>query len=361
MRLFVLCAVLAVLAVPARADVPSTATLRGVDVYRSETVTPAVAVRLLGPKLALYVTHSNEGGAALKLAEQLKGELESEMIRLGDFAYVGMNVGLTVRASVYDIVITFDVVDSKDAAERMPFVPRPAGRLPDPGGLLGQWRVYWDLCAAARRQGEPVVERPACPAFYCPWVQSTDRIKELEDLFAREVPGYEADLVRVLAEQADARDRAAAVYLLAFSTSGPAVAQLMLGATADPDGEVRAAALSVLADIAVYCKDVFIDGRRLLPVLDFPATQDRSKALAVFAGLAANPRYKAYISSRVATRLVRLLYALDPNVNDLALTVLSMVSGRSYPSWDVDSWEQWAQEKAAQDPENAGTSAGEQR
>ena len=355
-RLTVLCAVLAV---PARGAIPSTATLRGIDVYRCETVTPAAAARLLGAKVASYVSHLNQGGGtALTAAEQLKAELEAEMGRLGDFAYVGMSVGRTLSASAYEITVTFDVVDAKDAAERMPFSPRPAGQVPDPGGLLAEAHRYEDLCAVLRAQGEPVLERPDCPALYCPWVQSTDKVKEFQSLFQREVSVHEAELARVLAEQAEPRDRAAAAYLLAYSTSASAVVERLLGAVADPDGEVRAAALSVLADIAVYRKDVFIDGHRLQPALDFPTTMDRSKALAVFAGLAANPRYKTYLASRVPLRLVRLLHALDPSVRGSAYTVLGMISDRNYPSGDLDSWEKWAREQAARAPEKTGGSNG---
>ncbi|MDD5630321.1 MAG: hypothetical protein PHU21_14750, partial [Elusimicrobia bacterium] len=168
MKLIRLSAVCGLLAVPARGAIPSTATLRGIDVYRSETVTSAAAARRLGPKVSLYVQRSNEGGAALRFAEGLKAELEAEMKRLGDFAYVGMHVGRTVSASAYEVTVTFDVVDAKDAAARMPFPSRPQGHLPDPRGLLAEWRAYWTLCSALRQQDEPVVERPACPAFYCP-------------------------------------------------------------------------------------------------------------------------------------------------------------------------------------------------
>jgi hypothetical protein len=318
-----------------------------VDVYRSETVTPAAVARLLGPKIALFVTRSNEGGTALKFANQLKGELEADVSRLGDLAYVGMHVGRSVKAAAYDLFITFDVVDAKDRLARMPFSAPPAGKLPDPGGLLGQWRRYWDLSAAARSRGEPVAERPACLSFYCPWVERTDAIRELEDIFFREVPRHEAALASVLAGQGQGQDRAAAVYLLAFSTAGPVVAERMLGALADPDEDVRAAALSVLADISVYRRDVLIDGPRLLPALDFPTTGDRGKALAVFAGLAANPRYRPYVASRASAQIVRLLRSLDPSVSGLAHSVLGMVSGRDHPSDDFESWEKWARKESS--------------
>ncbi|MBI5240347.1 MAG: hypothetical protein HY926_07725 [Elusimicrobia bacterium] len=337
----------ATLAVPAGAAVPSTATLRGVDVYRSETVTPDMVTRLLGQKIALFVLRSNEGGTALKFANQLKGELAADVSRLGDLAFVDMHVGRSIRAAAYDLVITFDLVDAKDRLARMPFAAPPVGRLPDPGGLLGQWRRYWELCAQARSRGEPVSERPACPSFYCPWIERTDAIRELEELFVREVPSRQAELARVLSGDERAQDRAAAVYLLAFSTSAPAVAERMLGALADPDKEVRVAALSVLADLVVYGGEVAIDVPRLLPALDYPTTEDRTKALAVFAGLAVHPNYKTYVAGRAAVQIARLLRSRDPGVRGLAHSVLGMVSGRDYPDDDFESWEKWAREEAA--------------
>ncbi len=337
---------LASLAVPAGA-VPSTATLQGVDVYRSETVTAVSVKRLLGEKIALFVKRTNEGGTALKFAGQLKGDLEADVSRLGDVAYAGMHVGRSIRASANDLFITFDVVDAKDRLARMPFSAPPTGKLPDPGGLLAQWRGYWELCSAARSRGEPVSERPSCPSFYCPWVERTEQIRELEGRFAQEAPQQQAALARILAAQADARDRAAAVYLLAFSTSGPDTAERMMGALSDPDAEVRGAALSVLADLVVYGEDAPVDVARLLPALDYPTTEDRIKALAVFAGLAPNPRYKPLVAGRASLQLVRLLRSLDPGVRGLAHSVLGMASGRDLANDDFESWEKWAREESA--------------
>jgi hypothetical protein len=358
LRLSLLCAALAA---PARGASAASAPLPGIDVYRSKTVSRGAAARRLGPLARRYLARLAAGRPARPRAEKLRAELLAGMSRLGDFAYVGVNVGRSVSASATDVTVTFDVVDAQDAAERMPFGRRPSGRLPDPGGLLAQWRRYWALCSALRQKGEPVAERPACPALYCPWVQRTDAVRELESRFQREVPARAAELARVLAQQAEPRERVAAAYLLAFSSSAPAAVESLLGAVKDPDGEVRAAALSVLADVAAYRKDVFIDGRRVLPALDFPTTLDRSKALAVFAGLAGNPQYRGYIASRAALPLVRLLQALDPSVRGLAHTVLGMVSERNDPSEDLDSWQKWAREQAARAPEKKEDSNGTER
>ena len=203
------------------------------------------------------------------------------------------------------------------------------------------------LCSAARSRGEPVSERPSCPSFYCPWVERTEQIRELEGRFAQEAPQQQAALARILAAQADARDRAAAVYLLAFSTSGPDTAERMMGAITDPDAETRGAALSVLADLVVYGEDAPVDVARLLPALDYPTTEDRTKALAVFAGLAPNPRYKPLVAGRASLQLVRLLRSLDPGVRGLAHSVLGMASGRDLANDDFESWEKWARKESA--------------
>ncbi|HAM36026.1 MAG TPA: hypothetical protein DEB40_05415 [Elusimicrobia bacterium] len=322
--------------------IPSTATLQGVDVFRSERLTAVKVSAVLGRKIARYVSLLNAGGPALKRAERLKAEMESQVRSLGDFAYVSLHVGRHVTASEYAITITFDVVDAQDAATRMPFGPRPMGRLGDPGKLLARWRRYAALGAAMRRRGDLIVERPACAGFYCPWLAQTEEVKAFDRSFAAEVPLHETALTRVLGEDSDPRKRAAAAYLISYSTDGKALAERLIRAASDPDPGVRSAALTVLADLATYARTPFVDPPRLLSALDYPSTQDRVNALAVFAGLVSTGGHKAYVASRASTQLLRLLRALDPSVRDLAYTLLGMVSGQDLAPQDFSGWEKWA-------------------
>jgi hypothetical protein len=247
-----------------------------------------------------------------------------------------------VTASTFESTVTFDVVDASDAAKRMPFYAPPQGRFADPGGLLSGWRSYSALCADMRRRGDTSNERPACSSFYCPWVASNDATRKFDGKFRSEVPGHYGALLAVLGGDFDPGNREAAAYLLAYSTSAKTVSEIMIKALQDPDREVRAAALTVLADMSGYRSNVFIEAFRIMPALDYPTVSDRSKALAVLAGLASRPEYQSYIISRASPQLVRLLRSLDPGLRDLAYTVLGMASGKNYDRKDIAAWEAWS-------------------
>ncbi|MDD5655661.1 MAG: HEAT repeat domain-containing protein [Elusimicrobia bacterium] len=324
----------------------STTTLKGVDVYRSASLDrPRLAV-LLGQRPELYVSLLDQGRPAAARARALAGEMLGLVRGAGDFSYAEMASKRRVRDSHYELFLTFDVVDVADAARRMPFLAAPAGRPGDPGGLLERWRRYAAVVEAERARGEPVLDRPACPAFYCPWVSRTPELRAFESVFSQEVPARVPELARALASDADPEHRAAAAYLLSYSTSAADAARLMTAALRDSDEGVRLAALSVLADMAGYLDRLALEIDPLLPVLDYPSTADRARALAVFAGLARRDSVRAELAKKIGPAVARLNRCLDPDVSDLAYTILAELSGKDYARGDFDAWDRWAAEAA---------------
>lgn len=331
---------LSLLAAPAGAQ--SSATLRGVDVYRSEQVAVFKLEELFGQQLQSYVRLRNDGRKnQLKTAERLQDDVEEGVRKLGKFAYAAMHYGRYLTSAEQTAYITFDLVDAKDAKTRMPFVPSPSGSPPDPEGLVAAWRQYSELGRQNRLQGDLSLDRPSCPAFYCSWGSPTPELAALEKKFEGGVEKAKPSLLKVLAEEADPRKRAAAVYLLSYGKDGKAVAELMVKTLSDPASEPRQAALQVLSDVAVYAKTVPIDAARLIAALDFPATTDRVNAMTALIGLADRPDYAPLLKTLGSPRLLELLKAKQPSVHDLAFTLLGMLSKESFDRRDYKAWELW--------------------
>ena len=181
--------------------------------------------------------------------------------------------------------VTFDLVDAADAKVRMPFDPAPQAKTLDPEGLLATWQKYADLGDSLARQGLfSATDRPNCPSFFCVWGSRTPELAAFEQkLLAGATPNGRL-LREVLSKDAEAKRRAAAVYVMAYMKDGNAVVEMAQNALRDPAGEVRAAGFQVLADMAVYYRAFPIDMDLIVTTLDYPTVTDRSRALAVMVG-----------------------------------------------------------------------------
>ncbi len=341
-----LAALLLSTALGARAQ--STATLRGIDVYRSAALTPAGAQRRFGARLHEYVLLRNRrtpGSAAQ--AESLRRGMEKEAEALPGVAWAELHVSEYFTSVDHAMYAVFDVVDRSDAG-RLAFAPAPKSAPRDPGGLLAAWRRYVAAGETVSRRGEMSVERPACPGFYCLW-GGTPELDAAQTVFVAGAARRSAELRRVLRGASDGDARAAALFVLSYSTSGADVVALCRAALADPDSNVRGAALQILADVANHHPELAIALDRVLPRLDDPAFSVRGKAMGLLVPLAARDAYRpAMILS--APRLVALLRLAQPESRDLAFTLLGILSKKSYGREDAASWDAWAVQAASGKP-----------
>lgn len=336
--------ILATLAMLAGASyAQSTATLKAVDLYRSDQVTLDFIEAKLGGVIRGFARQRGDTRKMLqKSSEGAKARLEKELSALGRFAYVRVHYAPYITSLERTAYITIDLVDEKHAAERMPFRPAPKKSVADPDGLLSAWRRYSELGERLRREGAiDLSERPACPSYYCVYGSAKPELAELEKKLVQGVVPHKKALLEVFHDDADAADRTAALYALAYAPEGREVVDLALTALKDPAVEVRSAALQILADIALYHKSVFVDLTRLLPALDYPSTPERSLAMGALVGLADNPTYRPYLIARGAGRLLELLKLQQPSNHDLAFTLLSMLSKESFGRRDYEAWGRW--------------------
>ena len=332
---FLLCA-----AAPTRAQ--STTTLRGVDVYRSSAFNAADAERRFDDDLNEYVRLRNRGARQADL-ERLRLKMQSEVAALPGVAQAELTFTESFSGGDRALYAMFDVVDKADA-QRLAFNPPPEASVPDPSGLLAAWKRYMDAGEALALAGQMPEDRPNCPGFYCLW-SGTPEIDGLEARFKAGAEGQNAELRRVLAEDRDGQKRAAALFVLSYSTSGKDVVALCDGALTDPDPRVRGAALQILADIANHHPELTISLLRVLPRLDDPSASVRNKTMGLLVPLTDRKAYREVMQS-AAPRLVALLALKQAESRDLAYTLLGLISNKDYAKDDLDRWRAWA-EKAA--------------
>ncbi|MBI5242962.1 MAG: HEAT repeat domain-containing protein [Elusimicrobia bacterium] len=324
--------------------------LEGVDVYGTTRLSEGDIQEKFGPQIKRYLSLlRGKSKGVLKTAESVRVKLESDVKAMGDFAYV--KVQKVSSGPDAGSIVVFDVVEMKDAALRLPFRPAPTLRVPEPGGLLEDWKKYYDLGWELTRKGSIGADRVECPAFYCTWGDATEDLKRLQDRFIAEVPSSKDVLLRALSEDADPQRRADALVLLAYLKSGADVARAAETALSDPDDRVREAAMRVISDISVYRQDVPLSIEKAADVMDYPSVDDRTRALAVMLGVANHPRYRRFLLQSASTQVLKLLRMMNASNHDMAYTVLKMLSGESYGSREYEAWENWLQKARKADAE----------
>lgn len=337
---------LALLLVASPALAQSTATLRGIDVYRSAVINAEKATMLFGPRLKEYATLKNTHRPANDdKAEVLRKSLEKEVAAMPGVAFVELTVSEYFTSVDHAMYATFDVVDAADSG-RLAFAPLAKKPAADPDGLVAAWKQYYDTGSALARRGEMPLDRPDCPGFYCLWGGATPALDALQKRFVVGAGTKERELRAVLAGDPDGEHRAGALFVLSYGPRGEKVVESCLNALRDPSAAVRGAGLQILADIVVHRKDLRFDADRVTALLDDPSGAVRGKALGLLVPMVDDKAARAKILA-AAPRLVDLLKLQQPENHDLAFTVLGLVSKKNFDRRDYVSWESWAAKAAA--------------
>jgi len=322
------------------AGAQSTATLRGIDVYRSSTFSADEARRIFGDRLVEYVHWRNEHLPGLDAkAEKLRQQMQAEVLRRPGIVFAELNFAEFFTSVDHAMYAVFDVVDEADSA-RLSFKPLPHGVHADPDGLLAAWRRYMTVGETLSQRGEMSFERPNCPGFYCLWSGTAD-IDSLQQRFKEGAAKHFDDLHRILAADKDGERRTEALFVLSYAESGRAVLGYCQEGLSDSDARVRGAALQILADIANHHPELPIALGHVLPCLDDPSAAVRGKAMGLLVPLAAKEAYREVMLSS-APRLVDLLKMHQPESNTLAYTLLGILSRKDYDRNDYAAWEKWA-------------------
>lgn len=329
------------LLVAGTAAAQSTATLRGVDVYRSAVLDSAKVESQFAGRLKEYVAHRNaKRPAADAKAEEIRKGIEADIAKTKGVAFASVRVVEYYTSVDHAFYVSIDVVDESERG-RLAFAPAPTRKVADPAGLLAVWKQYYELGSALSKQGKMSIDRPECPAFYCVWGDATPDLAALQKQLVEGVPGKLKELRDALANEADGDKRASALFALSYAKAGEQVVEDCLRALKDPDARVRGASLQILADIANHRKELKIDLDRVIPALDDPKGEVRSKVMGLLVALSDDEPQRAKLLG-AAPRLVELLKLKQPETSDLAFTVLGLVSKKDLDRRDVPAWEKWA-------------------
>ena len=325
-------------ATPAQAQ--STATLRGLDVYRSSVLSVQQAHDMFGARLneIVYLRNQHRPASSEK-AEIIRKQLEGEAAKLPGIAYAGLTVSEYFTSVDHAMYVTFDIVDEADRG-RLAFFPPPTKTIADPDGLIAAWKSYYEIGSALTKRGQMPVDRPDCPGFYCLWGGATPELDKLQTKFIAGAAAQERVLRNILTHETDGDKRAAALFVLSYGTRGEKVIESCLSALKDSSPAVRGAGLQILADIINHRKDLRVDADMIIPLLDDPSSSARGKTLGLLVPLVDDPIQRKKILTAVP-RLLGILKLDEPGSHDLAYTVLGQLSQKSFDRRDFASWEAW--------------------
>lgn len=325
------------------AQAQSSATLRGLDVYRSTVLTSDRARELFVHRITeIVVLRNQRRPASTEKAEVMRKAIELELSKIPGIAAGELTISEYFTSVEHSMYATLDIVDESDRG-RLAFAPEPKRTIPDPDGLIADWKAYFEIGSVLTRRGQMPVDRPDCPGFYCLWGGATPDLAVLQSKFVAGAGAKERELKAMQAYSADAEKRAAALFVLSYGTNGEKVVGFCLAALKDPSSSVRGAGLNILADIINHRKDLRVDADLIIPLIDDPSVSVRGKTLGLLVPLvdAATQRKKILTA---APRLLDILKLAEPGSHDLAYTVLGQLSKKAYDRRDFPSWEKWVSE-----------------
>jgi hypothetical protein len=325
--------------------------VESIDVYGSRSYDSARLRAEFEPDILRFVAlgwlaQANPNADMERLETEARG-LEAKLRNaLGGAALAHFEMSMTTDFGPPQAVhVSVDVVERQDAERRMPFYDAPRGDFVDPDGLLAAWNVFQEKVLELARAGTPlVIAANDCPVLHC--IAPFDS-PDLAPYLARFNDGarrHAEALYRIVAESADAEQRANALFLLAHTNDAGRLLPVLGRAIYDPSGGVRNNAMRVLLYLAEARPDLDFPIRDLVTAFGFPSSSDRNKAGYTLALLASLPRYRDAIREAVPVAL-RVLRLAKPNNHDPAYQILTQLSGESFGSRDYAAWERWAAEE----------------
>lgn len=324
----------------AGAAAAQTPNIKSIDLYGTSQITVEEVRRKFGAEIEQVVKSYRAEDYAT--AERVRKTVEDGIMRMGDFAMARLSIifNYDKERSVY---VTVDIVDSKDKATRMEFLPAPAGVYADPDGLFKLWREYEKAASDLMSRGE-LAFSDACPAIHCLFGFNHPQLSKYLEAFDAGAAKHRALLVEILHKSRDQYQRGHAAYLLAHTKDAAGLVAALLPSVRDSSSYVRNNVLRVLIYAVRNSKEARVPIGPVLKAIEFPETTDRNKSLYVLDGLADLPENRRVIINEAGATLIRILRLTQPNNHDPAYSILKKVSGRQYGERDYAAWEQWLKE-----------------
>ena len=299
--------------------------LVAVDVFGTDPATGARILARVGAELRGY------GEAAIREDVWVDpGPVMAKVRALGDFVYVEPSLVGYFADDGMRSYLTVDVVERRDASRRLAFAPAPTGAYPDPDGVVALWARYDATVMELMGAGSMSPDRVPCAAWHCLGDASHPAVRSTFAALVARVPAQLEAVTTILRDDADARRRGAAAYLLGFGPDGDEVVRRLVPAFRDPSGLVRNNAMRVVADIATYHPEVDVPLAPVLDALELPATTDRNKAAAILAARLTRPvdtGTRCEVLTRAGATLRAMRALAQPNNRDFADAILRRLGG----------------------------------
>ena len=319
--------------------------LRSFDLYRTSELDIEEFKRLNRPAVLEIVEAFAAGD--FDSVERVGAGVRAAIEAGGDFAYIEISLTTSFDGDTNDIDVTIELVDTADAESRLSFAAAPTGSVEDPDGVLAAWAEYQStaLDLVNARQMSPEILLADCPALHCVFGFDHDKLGPFLARFDRAARENRATLLRVLRENSDAEERAAAVFVLAHGKDADWLVEALHPSLDDPAAEVRNNVLRVMSMIAQTDDRIEIPFAPLARRIDDPSGGVRNKTSLLIAAIAHRPEYRDDILA-ILPSVMRLLRMAKPNNHDPAYEILKTISGRNYGDRDYARWEAWVAAKA---------------
>ncbi|MCX5789690.1 MAG: HEAT repeat domain-containing protein [Elusimicrobia bacterium] len=325
------------LAAPARAAVE----LAGLEVYGTTRLTDQQAQARYGNAVAQLVRlKARDTPNSRRAFDHAARRVENDLVEKYGFVFARLSWSDFFADGKHKAFLDIDVVEPADRAARMPFKAAARKSTPDPAGLLAHWTQYNDLGWRLFKSGELSINHN-CLAAYCEWGTETLALKTYEEKFVSVAKDHKEALQKVVRLDKDPLKRASAVYLLAYLPDIQESAKLIEDGLDDPDPEVRTAALKVYAEYAANHKEVSLPREKIAAALDYPTAADRSRAIAVVAGMASNPLYRRFLIAKAGSQMLRLMQSKEPSLSDTAYAAIGILSGETFKRENIAAWQSW--------------------
>jgi len=315
--------------------------IKAVDVYGTDALDANAIRHELRNELDLLAAAI--AAQDVKHIADLKTAITTRVRALGDFAYLELSI-IQYPPPTSALYATIDAVEAKDRAVRMPFRAAPTRKHPDPDSLIAAWDEYSSELSALVRRGE-ITGHGDCPVLHCLVPFTHQALQPYLTRFNAGAAAHKNLLLDIVLSEGDAHRRATAIFLLAHANDASALMPVLGQAMYDADREVRNNAMRVMVDMAVKGLHVEYPMKDILAALDFLATTDRNKAVAVTATVIEKmPEYREVVLQHGVPALLRLLKLDQPNNHEFAYQALKILSGRDYGPRAYDRWAAWAAE-----------------
>ena len=312
-----------------------TFTLTGIDAFGSRTVDREIVRQVLGLEVGKPIVHS---AAVFRQKEQLLRDRYNLV-----YARTGMTLFFAeeLKGSAF---VVMDMVDAQDAAVRARFLAPPKGHHPDPEGLIARWREYQERLNRLQVQGK-LAEDSSCKIAHCIGGFGHPDLAAYEPEFIEKVPKHLDALTTVLREDADARKRAAAAYLLAYAPTALETVERVRPFIRDPNDGVRNNVLRVLTATQQAATQPLLPTSIVADAVLLPTSADRNKATYLLTYLLEDlpPQdlkdQRAELIQKLGETLVAMSALQLPINRDPAVLVLKQLSGEKYET--AEEWRAW--------------------